>query len=468
MEAVAQFDDWLDGDPAGDEEVDRVDGAQRLVDLCRPRLADERRAGEGEPLRTALMQSPRLRDPGRARPDGAGEAHRRESGSTRRLIGTSSWLFALLTTATKMLRSATRRRVLEASIEDAWWSRRTSSSGASSSSCSCCGRAGQFADLGASQRASRRCQDIEKVVLRNDPDVQLFDADRTLAGDETLRALLGIRPSSTRCPRRCRHAHGDAEQRPTVPAEGTVASAAPRTAAGAVREPGAGGALSERREHRDRQSRPRTDRHSARSASPFADIQDRLARVAALYLEGGAGPLTRDVRAPTVSADDALNDLGSVLWSTTIGALRDVRVQFEAVLARERECGSSKTTEPRLMAIPGSCSLPAERVFAGLALKLSVVRSVTDAAPPEPVRSARPLRVLAVPSSPSEAPLPGAEQEVEILRQALEPIDSSIVRLEPSRTRLTKKCSARSGRSPHTCSTSWAMASSVTATATSR
>jgi KAP family P-loop domain/CHAT domain len=435
MEAVSQFDDWLDGDPAGDEDVDLASsGAQRLVELCGQRLAEERRAGSGEPLRTALIQSPRLSEIPVEHVRTVQGKHVADAREDQKTNQTSSWSFALLMMATKMLKNGSRRRVLDGAIDarlevakDIVERRKFVKLQLLRS------RWPEFAELGRSQSASKRCQDIEKVVLRNDPDVQLTEADRTLSEDDTLRALLSIRPffdqmflgdvaALTATP----------EQRPTT-AETVTVSAPPSR----PQERYASLELELELSLSDPSKTAVTlthenERRSGEVPLAITDIQQQLARVAELYKEGGTGPLTRDVRAPTVSADDALNDLGSVLWSTTIGLLPDVRALFEAVLGREpRVRLVIKTTASRLTPIPWECLyVPAERVFAGLALKLSVVRSVADTAPPAPVRSARPLRVLAVPSSPAEAPLPGAEQEVEILRQALEPIDSSIVRLE--------------------------------------
>ena len=435
-EATATFDDWLDEDPPGDGDVGLTSpGAQPLFELCGPRLAKERLAGQGEPLRVALMQSPRLSEIPVEHIRTVHEKHLEAARADQETERTASWLFALLKTATKMLRSVARRRVLEAAIEarlevakDIVERRKFVKLQLLRS------RWPEFTDLGASPRVTQRCQDIEKVVLRNDPDVQLSDADRTLAGDETLRALLSIRPFFDEMfPGDVATLTATPEQRPPVPTDATVVTAPSARPLERYATLELELALSETDTNVATVTLVGgTDRQSGDARVPVADIQHRLAHVAALYLEGSTGPVTRDVRAPTVSADDALNDLGSILWSTTIGAVNDVRTELEAVLAREpRVRLVVKTSEPRLIALPWECLyIPAERVFAGLALKLSVVRSVPDTAPTTPVRSARPLRILAVSSSPAEAPLPGAEQEVEILRQTLDPIDNSIVRLE--------------------------------------
>ena len=476
MEAVAQFDDWLDGDPAGDEEVELAStGAQRLVDLCRPRLADERRAGEGEPLRTALMQSPRLSEIPVEHVRTVQAKHIDETRDDQKTDRTSSWLFALLTTATKMLRSATRRRVLEASIEarlvvakDIVERRKFVKLQLLRS------RWPEFADLGASQRASRRCQDIEKVVLRNDPDVQLSDADRTLAGDETLRALLGIRPffdqmflgdvaTLTATP----------EQRPTVPAEGTVASAAPPRPLERYASLELELALSPSDANTATVSLVHgTDRHSGSISPPVrrhpgpararcgalprgrrraADAgrarADRVRR--RCPQRPGLGPLEHDDRRAARRA----------------GAIRGRARAGDASAARRKDDGAAPHGDSLGMSLlagraglrrPGA---QAVRRAQRNGRRTARARSLSPAAAGargalEPVRGSAPGR-----RAGGRDPAPGPRADRQLDRPARGRLVENATYEEVQRSLRT---------SPHTCSTSWAMASSVTATATSR
>jgi len=127
------------------------------------------------------------------------------------------------------------------------------------------------------------------------------------------------------------------------------------------------------------------------------------------------------IAAPTISAREAINDIGTILWSTTLGASREISAIFEvAMAAPDRVRMIIEASDAASAEIPWECLyLPSHRVFIGQTLKLSVVRGVIDPVSLVPVRGGSPLRMLVVASNLAELPLVGLEQEIEILKQTL-------------------------------------------------
>jgi hypothetical protein len=170
-------------------------------------------------------------------------------------------------------------------------------------------------------------------------------------------------------------------------------------------------------------------------ALPLGKIDELVGRLAPLYLSGATVPVARGVGLPAaiVPAGELLRDLGSTLWSTTIGASRSLRTAIETVFREhDRVRLALETDSPRLAAVPWEClRIPIRDTFAGQSLKLSVVRAVRDPVALAPSRASRPLRILIAVANPEEAPLPGAEQEIAIVQRAVEDsADPGAIRLE--------------------------------------
>src|SRR5262249_2809666 len=78
--------------------------------------------------------------------------------------------------------------------------------------------------------------------------------------------------------------------------------------------------------------------------------------------------------------------------------------------------------EPRLAFLPWECLyISALRVFAGLTLKLSIIRDIPGRRSLVPRNLTRPMRVLLVASEPVDLPSSSAEQEVAIVKRAPDP-----------------------------------------------
>jgi hypothetical protein len=132
------------------------------------------------------------------------------------------------------------------------------------------------------------------------------------------------------------------------------------------------------------------------------------------------------------SPEEILMDLGLTLWRAAFfdESFRDVFLR--ALDDAERVRLVVIINEPRLAEVPWeSVYIPELQVFSGQTLKLSVIRNVAKSVDLASRKMGRPLRVLAVASSPVDLPWINAEQEVEILRRTLEPAErDGIVRLD--------------------------------------
>jgi hypothetical protein len=112
--------------------------------------------------------------------------------------------------------------------------------------------------------------------------------------------------------------------------------------------------------------------------------------------------------------------LGNELWAQTFGADSEASAQFMATLAhnnRIRLIISANTVGIADLPWEG-LRIPDLRVMAGLTLKVSIVRRVADTVSLIRRSLGTPVRILAVLSEPTGvAPLPGARQELRLLRE---------------------------------------------------
>ena len=425
-DAAGQFDDWLDS-ATGDASTLGAD-AQRLVKACRPVLDDERARGGEEPLRTLLTQPPRL---SQIPPQHVAtvktkqvDEYRAEKRATRPGAGHRD----ARKTTTRMLRSRPRRQLLDKVVaprldvaNDVVERRKFVKLYLLQT------RWPELADLGRSPIVEKRLREIEKLVRGTDPEVQLAEQYRSLAADERLQALLSVPPYLDQM--LATDYAGLIPQRPAVVTEPEAAPESDQPSSSYVDvelkvEP-SGEQVRLKLVEGERET-------PATVTVPLEELEAQLSRLTQLYSSTGSGPISRAVRAATLSADDVLGDLGSSLWAATIGADAGLREHFMEVVSENERVRLLVTTDvPGLAGVPWECLyIPSQRVFAGLSLKLSIVRAVTNPAKTPLVRTGRPLRVLAVLASPVDMALPGAEQEIAILRQTLEPMDAATVHLE--------------------------------------
>lgn len=164
------------------------------------------------------------------------------------------------------------------------------------------------------------------------------------------------------------------------------------------------------------------------------DIKNVQSRLDALRLAYRQAPLGDQevgitqravVRAePSAAPGEILEDLGLTLWRTLIpaGGIRDALLEALGVPENVRLVVTC--LEPRLAVLPWECLyISALRVFAGLTVKFSIVRDVPDQRSLVARNMTRPIRVLLVASGPVDLPSSSMEQEVAIVKRALEPAE---------------------------------------------
>ncbi|GAA0403887.1 hypothetical protein GCM10009541_53830 [Micromonospora gifhornensis] len=122
-----------------------------------------------------------------------------------------------------------------------------------------------------------------------------------------------------------------------------------------------------------------------------------------------------------LDATATVEHIGEALWQQTIGSDAGATSRFlDALTGSKRLRLTISSDIAELTDLPWEClRIPALRIMAGLTLKLSVVRRVNDTIniAPRPVGTT--LRVLAVHAQPpGVAPLPGARQELRLLRES--------------------------------------------------
>ncbi|MFI5912979.1 CHAT domain-containing protein [Dactylosporangium sp. NPDC051541] len=147
----------------------------------------------------------------------------------------------------------------------------------------------------------------------------------------------------------------------------------------------------------------------------------RAARLFALFARGPYG-VTRDVvaavlRNPAVVVDE----IGQELWTQTFAASEAASSALQLLLQRGgRVRLTISSEEEQLTSLPWEClRIPENRVTTGLTTKLSVIRRAETRTPEARRPLTFPLRVLAVLAEPDGMPLPGAKQELSLLRECL-------------------------------------------------
>ncbi|WP_144120900.1 P-loop NTPase fold protein [Catellatospora sichuanensis] len=136
-------------------------------------------------------------------------------------------------------------------------------------------------------------------------------------------------------------------------------------------------------------------------------------------------PATRDaIRRPRpagLSAKEAITEIGKLLWTSTIGKdTNSARTMAQRLSAADRVRLTVRTQDQALIGLPWECLyLPSHRVLAGQTLKVSVIREVTEVARFVEPHIVGAVRILLITASPSDAPLPGADQEPIIVEQAM-------------------------------------------------
>jgi len=294
-----------------------------------------------------------------------------------------------------------------------------------------------LADLARGERGLRRLKDLEAAVLNRDADATVPTSWTELKDDEALIEFLRIPPSFADI------RDGElAKIAPTGDALGPVVGSPQGDDAPPLRH------YANVTLHVSR-STDASDRSDGRIEFVLALEygQQRAEQVVALpvqdikrlsgYLTMGLPATERSefaaieplavaqrdimIAAPTISAREAIYDIGTILWSTTLGASREISAIFEvAMAAPDRVRMIIEASDAASAEIPWECLyLPSHRVFIGQTLKLSVVRGVIDPVSLVPVRGGSPLRMLVVASNLAELPLVGLEQEIEILKQTL-------------------------------------------------
>lgn len=139
------------------------------------------------------------------------------------------------------------------------------------------------------------------------------------------------------------------------------------------------------------------------------------------------------VRPDSLSVHDVLADVGTQLWSLTLGASPDIETLFTRAFETESRLRLAVNSSAGMLNdLPWECLfLPRHGIFAAQTLKLSVIRQVTDPAPLPSFRPSSPLRLLIAEASPPDMPLLSADQEISLIHRSLEqPQSAGLVRIE--------------------------------------
>jgi hypothetical protein len=164
------------------------------------------------------------------------------------------------------------------------------------------------------------------------------------------------------------------------------------------------------------------------------DIKDLKSRLEALRIAYMQAPLGDQAppgaqravarNEPFAAPGEILEDLGLTLWRT-LTPQGDIRDALLKALEQPENVRLVVTChEPRLASVPWECLYISElRVFAGLTVRLSIIRDVPGQRSLVPRNLTRPMRVLLVASEPRDLPSSSAEQEVAIVKRTLEPAE---------------------------------------------
>lgn len=433
--AVAELDDWLNAERAGKALRAPVSPeAEKLIELCRPHVARE----TDEPVLTA---SPRIAEIPREHVEAIAPEHIRQYEEDRGRTndkGIVGAIWAAMQTVEKIWKQGgdvmlaqrlavavpvrlqvaldvlERRKFAKVQILQTRWP--------------------ALAGHTHSPSGLMRLRDLELRVREPEATVTLSNAFEELAADERLQELLRLPPFFHEIfPREMAKLAGPG---PAVTvAEPPPAPVPPEYADVELRLEVLDAADAETVDVNVHLAGANGDGHAATIALPIAEIEERLSRLAPLYLSGAA-PVARDVavaRAGSLSAGEHLRELGELLWSTTFGADANLGAAFDTLLGKhERVRILLHTNSARLARLPWEClHIPDRDTFSGLSLLLSVVRNVPETVKLPPPKVRRPLRILVAVASPQGFPLPGAEQEVASITQVVaKAVDPSAIDLE--------------------------------------
>lgn len=162
------------------------------------------------------------------------------------------------------------------------------------------------------------------------------------------------------------------------------------------------------------------ERTSATVSVPVDEITRQVQQMehAQLSMEAGNGRVGRT----SLSAREMLSDIGTLLWSSTIGQSAALETVFMRAFENGERVRLAVTSAPDpLAALPWEyLFIPRHRIFAGQAMKLSVVRAIPDPARLGVPRPGRPLRILVATASPQELGILGVDQEIKLIERSLD------------------------------------------------
>jgi hypothetical protein len=316
----------------------------------------------------------------------------------------------------------------------------------------------ELLSLARGHGGARRLRDLESAILRGDPDVDLPKPWKHLRSDEHLREFLQLPPSLAQV------YEGEVSSIADMPGASSAAAEAQTPAGESVNEAYRNLYLHASADAADSHADdvPASDAHDAEAPRPTLEVAaasgpavipapspvtGEITLTFSAEGEGGTkGRVSvpvdaivseqlshslliaqtqtgnvRDVRS-SLTVREILTDVGTLLWSSTIGqdpALE--RAFIQAFESHDRLRLAVASAHDPLAALPWECLfIPQLRLFAGQAIKLSVIRRISDPARLGIPRPARPLRVLVACSSPRELGVLGVDQEIRLIERSLE------------------------------------------------
>jgi hypothetical protein len=300
------------------------------------------------------------------------------------------------------------------------------------------------------QGGARRLRDLETAILRGDRDVELPEAWKHLQSDEHLREFLQLSPSLAQVyegevsliadspglpstaagpPSAVAESVNDAYQNLYLHAKAYAAD--PDLADLAVEEPAV--AVSGTAALAVTSMRPPVtgeivlafsdqgeEGTSAAVSVPVDEITRQVEQMT--YAQFGVETSNARVGRPSLSAREILTDIGTLLWSSTIGQNAALETMFMRAFENgERVRLAVTSAHDPLASLPWEyLFIPRHRIFAGQAMKLSVVRAIPDPARLGVPRPGRPLRILVATASPEELGILGVDQEIKLIERSLE------------------------------------------------
>jgi len=164
---------------------------------------------------------------------------------------------------------------------------------------------------------------------------------------------------------------------------------------------------------------PLEQQHSWDVDIPVEELSSAVKDLYQLYVYGSR-IISRDMRIQDPA--EVVEAIGNRLWERTVGMPNavDAAARLKKLLASGRTRLTISSDTDQVIDLPWEClRIPEPRVTAGLTTKMSVVRRVETQGSISRHSLSSPLRVLAVHAEPVELPLPGARQELRLLRESL-------------------------------------------------